>query len=480
MQSFFRRSLGVSIAIALSATGACGGGDGGSGGGAGNAGTGSTGTGANGNSGGSGNAIGIGGGINYDGGAATGNTGGLDDGGACAAETAKGEQVPLDLYIMLDSSGSMSDKTSTGPTKWDAVKQAITGFVNAPGSAGLGVGLQYFPLNKQGVPDSCTNNNQCGSGGPCLLKTCLGGTTLQPCTNNSQCGILGTCADLGTCTGDPNTFCAPIGSNACGTAGQCVALTSSFCTNATECSNVRYATPAVNIAALPGNAGAIISSMGAKSPNGNTPTGPALQGAIDHAKVHAGANPGHAVAVVLATDGLPTSCNLTNISQVAQLAQQGLAGTPSIPTFVIGVFAPTDTAAAQNLNTIASSGGTNTAFIINTSGNVTQQFLQALDQIKGKALPCEFKIPTPASGQTLDYGKVNVEVSSSSGKTSLLYVEDASKCDPTNGGWYYDVNPSAGTPTKIVVCPSTCTAFKGQAGAQVDVLIGCKTNTVPR
>jgi hypothetical protein len=463
------------LVLALVATGACGGsGDNGGGGGS----SASTGTGST-NSGGNAAGIGTGGGITFDGGAATGNTGGsLEDGGACAAETAKGEQVPLDLYIMLDSSGSMLDTTASGPSKWDAVKQAIAGFVAAPGSAGLGVGLQFFPLNKQGVPDVCSNDNQCGAGAPCLLKTCLGGGTIQPCTNNSQCGFLGTCADLGGCTLDPSIVCAPVGSTACGAAGQCVKLTTSFCANATECSNVRYATPAVNIATLPGNAAAINASMNAKAPNGNTPTGPALQGAIDHAKQFAGQNPGHTVVTVLATDGLPTSCTMTNISQIAALAQAGKNGTPSISTFVIGVFAPADTAAAQNLNSIAAAGGTNTAFIINTSGNVTQQFLQALDQIKGKALPCEFKVPAPSSGQ-VDYNKVNVQVTSSGGNTSLLYVGDASKCDPTNGGWYYDIDPVAGTPTKIVVCPSTCTAFKGQTGAQVDILIGCKTNIAP-
>ncbi len=481
MGSLRYRWLGASLALSLVATGACsgsgdnGGGDGASSGNGGS--SASTGTGST-NSGGNAAGIGTGGGINFDGGAATGNTGGsLEDGGACAAETAKGEQVPLDLYIMLDSSGSMVDKTASGPTKWDAVKQAIAGFVAAPGSAGLGVGLQFFPLNKQGVPNSCTNNNQCGSGGPCLLKTCLGGPGIVPCSNNGQCGFGGSCVDLGNCALDPTTICAPIGSN-CGATGQCVKLTSSFCSNATECSNVRYATPAVNIAVLPGNAAAINASMNANSPHGNTPTGPALQGAIDHAKQYAGQNPGHTVVTVLATDGLPTSCTMTSIPQIAALAQAGKNGTPSISTFVIGVFAPADTAAAQNLNAIAAAGGTNTAFIINTSGNVTQQFLQALDQIKGKALPCEFKVPTPTSGQ-VDYNKVNVQVTSSGGNTSLLYVGDASKCDPTNGGWYYDIDPAAGTPTKIAVCPSTCTAFKGQTGAQVDILIGCKTNIAP-
>src|SRR5438477_7129233 len=44
---------------------------------------------------------------------------------ACAAHTQKAEQLPLDIYIMFDASASMTDMTSTGQTKWDAVRMAL-------------------------------------------------------------------------------------------------------------------------------------------------------------------------------------------------------------------------------------------------------------------------------------------------------------------------------------------------------------------
>jgi hypothetical protein len=65
---------------------------------------------------------------------------------ACAAETVTGELVPLDLYIMLDRSGSMDDAG-----KWSAVTTAINDFVNAPDTVGMGVGLAYFPVPPTGV-----------------------------------------------------------------------------------------------------------------------------------------------------------------------------------------------------------------------------------------------------------------------------------------------------------------------------------------
>ncbi|HEY3668765.1 MAG TPA: hypothetical protein VGL19_22360, partial [Polyangiaceae bacterium] len=82
-----------------------------------------------------------------------GNAGGtpLD---ACAAHVSSAEPIPLDMYIMLDSSSSMLDPTSATTTKWDAVKTALTSFLNDSASAGLGVGLQYFPLTKPNAPTS--------------------------------------------------------------------------------------------------------------------------------------------------------------------------------------------------------------------------------------------------------------------------------------------------------------------------------------
>ena len=39
-------------------------------------------------------------------------------------------------------------------------------------ASGFGVGLQFFPLNKSGVPASCTTNSQCASSsaGLCLVN----------------------------------------------------------------------------------------------------------------------------------------------------------------------------------------------------------------------------------------------------------------------------------------------------------------------
>jgi hypothetical protein len=149
-----------------------------------------------------------------------------------------------------------------------------------------------------------------------------------------------------------------------------------------------------------------------------------------------------------------------------------------VKTFVIGVFASNEAATAKpNLDTIAKGGGTNQALIVNTGGNVQADFQAAMAQIRGAALPCDYKVPSPQSG-TPDFGRVNVKFTDGAGKASVFPEAKggASSCD-AGGGWYYDVDPSTGgTPTKITLCPASCDAIKnGGNGSKVDVLLGCQT-----
>lgn len=412
---------------------------------------------------------------------AGGGSGGFDpDADSCAGELTQGERRPLDMYVMLDVSGSMLADAAPGVSKWSAVRSALQGFVNSPESAGLGVGIQYFPLLAAGSSWNCTSPSQC-AGGTCLLRACTDGfPNIVPCNTSFDC-FLGSCIDLGQCQGVPDSVCAPIGSTACGAGVACVPLTSSFCTNSDSCLVGDYQTPAVPIAALPGNAAALVSSLNAQTPRGATPTGPALQGAIQQARSWASSNPGHQVVTVLVTDGSPTSCNPTAIGPIAQLAGVALAGTPSVQTFVIGVFETGDATGRSNANAIANAGGTGAAFVVDAaSSTLGQQFAQALEDIRGQALSCSYSIPEPTEG-TLDYGRVNVEFRDGGNTTTVPYVGDAASCDATLGGWYYDVDPSQGTPTDIIMCPTTCEAFQAaEGGATVDVRLGCKREDIPK
>jgi hypothetical protein len=49
-------------------------------------------------------------------------------------------------------------------------------------------------------------------------------------------------------------------------------------------------------------------------------------------------------------------------------------------------------------------------------------------------------------------------------------VADASRCDATQGGWYYD-DPAA--PQRVMLCPATCDAVRG--GSSLRIVLGCST-----
>ena len=125
----------------------------------------------------------------------------------CVGDTQGAEPVPVDMYIMLDRSNSMQGETGTGESKWDAMRGALTAFIADPESAGLGVGLQYFPLGAGGVPDSCGTDDECGpTGGQCLNRVCrppVFSASFSPmvCRSDADCPFNSPgCATLGVST----------------------------------------------------------------------------------------------------------------------------------------------------------------------------------------------------------------------------------------------------------------------------------------
>jgi hypothetical protein len=355
-------------------------------------------------------------------------SGGPDGGGgpvydapACATSNVKADQVPLDLYIMLDQSGSMSDSVSGGGTKWSAVTSALDTFVTQPGLSGVAVGLQYF-----GVPP--------GGGGTCSVLTC---------NVDADCGA---------------AACGPCIANLC----------TGFLSGGTDsCTASDYAMPSVEISPLPGVASQIQSSISMHSPTTGTPTSAALQGAVDHAKSWATSHAGDAVAVIFATDGDPSECD-TDLSHINAIASAAFTGTPKVPTFVIGV-GPSLSA----LNGIAAAGGTTQAFLVDTGGNVNQQFLAAMNAIRHAALGCVYQIPVPSGGGTPDYNTVNVVFTPSGGPSRTFpYVMSQANCPASGDGWYYD-NPQH--PTQIILCSATCTAVEADMMGEVDITLGCGT-----
>ncbi len=351
-----------------------------------------------------------------------------DDAGAqaCAAESTKARQLPLDIYIMLDQSGSMDAKVgTTNQTYWDAVTAAIKAFLAQP-LTDVSVGIQYF-----GIP----HFNPAG--------TCYS----YYCDTNADCYTgCGTCS-YGYCNG--YTYWDD------------------------TCLAADYATPDVEIAPLPGVTSAIHASLARHAPNSMTPSGPALQGAIDHARQWANSHPGHVVIDIFATDGNPTYCSPTDSAGINAIAAAGANGNPKVLTFVIGVGS-----SLTSLNGVAAAGGTGQAFLVDTGANVQQQMLAALNAIRGAALGCSYAIPPPTNGGTLDLNKVNVQYTPGGGGAAQMFVQvvDEAHCPSGADGWHYD---DQANPTRIVLCAATCQKVQADPSGQLDILVGCATHHCP-
>lgn len=305
--------------------------------------------------------------------------------GACAYVTEQATSTPLNLYIMLDKSSTMLGD------KWDAARQGLDLFLNDPASAGIKVGINFFPREPDSTP---------------------------------------------------------------------------------ACDQPAYKEPKVPFAALPGNAAALLQAISNESPNGvSTPIYPALGGAILKGIELAKNQPGDTSAVLLVTDGEPqgpaAQCSGVDPQDPKAIADLAAVGVQNqVLTFVVGLPGVNQSTANQ----IAAGGGSGAAIVVGTS-NTKADFQAALATVRGKALPCEYLIPTKVAGGEVSPLNVNV-LFTPGGSTEYQTIPQTTqdKCD--GGGWYYD-DPSK--PTKILLCPSTCAQLKIDLGGRIDIMLGCKT-----
>jgi len=229
-----------------------------------------------------------------------GSSGSLGSGGVCNADSHEGQRVPLDMYFLVDSSGSMKDQITGGGSRWAAVSGALIDFLKQPGNAESALGIGYFPI----IPAAST----CKMGDPnciCLLGICLPFSL-----------------DLGSCNG------------------------------------ADYAMPTVPLV-LPPAAAPLIADLQAHDVNGGTPTRPALEGAVKYVSSWVAMHPDRKSVIVLATDGEPTGCVPNAAQDVADVAAAALASPAAIQTFVIGVGD-----SLQSMNLIAAAGGTKQAYLV--------------------------------------------------------------------------------------------------------------------
>jgi len=329
---------------------------------------------------------------------------------ACVGEVYAGEDIPLDIYVMFDVSGSMCR--------------------DLPGTAG-DAGFR------------CTTDTNCSGANCCVLEdqrywnTALEGSRMAAVRTAAAAFL-----------NDPASASLSVGLGVFG--HQCIGSTS--------CNAADYALPRVEIGQLPGNAPALLGELDALEPTGETPTHAAISGACQHATSWKEAHPDHEVVILLMTDGKPEAPVTSTCSPTSDLAIDAAASCladAGIKTYVLGVGPMLDT-----LHGIAQAGGTGSAYLVE-NGDPAQSILQALNAIRGAAIPCDFTIPEPPAGESLNYDRVTmVHVDGTCQANYFTRVETGDVCSDAAGGWYFDVPPESGTPSSIHLCPSSCKAVK--------------------
>jgi hypothetical protein len=228
-----------------------------------------------------------------------------------------------------------------------------------------------------------------------------------------------------------------------------------------------------------------------EQPAGSTPTHDAYVYALD--QLRAATQRGQKY-VVLITDGIPTyglNCSGTGMPNQMPpvpteplVAESAAAMAEGIRTFVIG--SPGSDGARASLSQMASQGGTARAncsdagpeychLDMTTEPNFSTALNAALDEvIAGIPLTCNFNIPPPPAGQTLDRGKVNVTYTDGTGTATTVGRDaslDALEC---KNGWQYSPDY-----TQVTLCGDLCEAVKADPRATVTIVLGCTTIIEP-
>jgi hypothetical protein len=352
--------------------------------------------------------------------------GGSDEGSALCPE-ATGvyplAPAPSNLLFLLDRSGSMHLRVGQTDTRWTLTTAGLGNILSSVSSDTV-AGLAMFPSGDQ--PISC-----CAvTAGNFIDCTCAEGELPEP---------------------------------------------------ADRCDAATYETLAVSMDAL--SASHVDQMIDAVAVSDDefywgTPLAPALGGTLDAAVSMS--LPG-VTSVVLLTDGLPTSCDVTGdpgANDIVRALEAASAGASSgVRTYVVGIdaeAASSDPATdlAINLSQLAAAGGTasfagcdatnDCAYLVNVD-NFEQALAGALESIALEASSCTFELPTPDGGLP-DYDAVNINVTSE-GTTQAI------PRDPSHAsGWDYSPNQ-----TQVILYGDACELMKNDAGAEIEVVVGCKT-----
>ncbi len=183
--------------------------------------------------------------------------------------------------------------------------------------------------------------------------------------------------------------------------------------------------------------------------------------------------------IVFVTDD-NSNLSATNFkNQVAALAPAGMFSTYKVHG--IYAYGMGNNGCSGAFGSGASDGTVYTQLVADTMGArgviCNDDWTQVLTDISaavvaGSQVACEIEIPEPTGSEMIDPNRVNVTYQAGGMGAADILTQVQSAADCAGGDWYYDDNAA---PTKIVLCPTTCSTIQADEMANVKIQLGCST-----
>ncbi len=353
---------------------------------------------------------------------------------ACDSLTTKASIATVNMFVMFDKSGSMA-WTPSGSSCWGGcgansrfglTTSALKAFIRDSASAGIRVAVRFFPDYDPGTFTVC----------PGYLFLDWGWNGYGWYWDESTCDFDG-CAV-------PSVGLGPLLTQ------QVSDPPPSDCSSSADSQECN-----------------LVTAIEARSPGGDTPMYQALEGAESYMGTYIGQHPLERAVVVLVTDGEPNGYCDWNENDIAGVAQSAYKNWGVI-TYTVGL----GEANMTFLQNVATQGG-GQSFALSTS-TPTADLVSALNQIRNNTVSCDLQLDQSTA---INPNDVTLNFTSGTGTvTQFTQVQASGNCSTLADKWYFDNNT---TPTKLTLCPATCSLVRGDLGAKLSLTIGCPVTYKP-
>jgi hypothetical protein len=152
---------------------------------------------------------------------------------------------------------------------------------------------------------------------------------------------------------------------------------------------------------------------------------------------------------------------------VAEVAKDGMAGTPQVLTFAIGLR----NGAVGDLDLLAQQGGTGKPILVSDGPGAGQELVDALRALRQGQTDCQFAVP-PVPGAKVHASDVRVgyRLSPSSGLSAAPRLGSLQECAAVPDGF---VPGGEGAAAHAELCPALCKLLQDSPDSRVTVVAGC-------